>query len=311
MRPSNYKTLQCCNCNEINDIQINIYPICEKCKFPLLLDDDTQKDLLLKREISLLPSTQLYVHPTSQLRQIKGNIKEIRNQISLLKEQLNELEIDKFNYEKKLCDVSSERFIHPCPYDCRGYINESYQCKLCNNKACPSCFQKAHDEQCINKIEIDKHCSTCKSYICLCDYYYSSLSLPNIDMNMIKSSSPINYTRVAINEIYKKFNYIREVVYPTLDKDDFRHIRIEYLLGDLSQEEFKNKVGLLYKKNKYHIEYKNLIKFYFYNLSNIDIGNYFYNYSEIFIEKESKLKDCINTRIQNLNEKSNILFKLI
>ena len=66
-------------------------------------------------------------------------VKRIINQISSIHNTIYEIKNHKFKSEKKV-------FTHKCPMEnCNGFLNEKYECGLCENKICKYCFEKLED----------------------------------------------------------------------------------------------------------------------------------------------------------------------
>lgn len=109
-------------------------------------------DILLERERSLLPSTQIYVEREIEKRKISKEITDIDDQIKqhlyALKKLRDKKEIlhtkfynfnaeDSFQNEEK---IEKKQFI-PCPSnECRGFISSNdWICGICNTNICKKC----------------------------------------------------------------------------------------------------------------------------------------------------------------------------
>jgi hypothetical protein len=112
-----------------------------------------KENYLLEKQIALLPDTQEYAENLKMVDNLEKQIKElyikkmnhqfevkrIINQISSIHNTIYEIKNHKIKSEKKV-------FTHKCPMEnCNGFLNEKYECGLCENKICKYCFEKLED----------------------------------------------------------------------------------------------------------------------------------------------------------------------
>jgi hypothetical protein len=94
--------------------------------------------ILLNREKSLLPEM---VQQISIEKDIEEKRKVLYKQITDLRRQIHEI-------EDKISDLSTDKknrtkynFTYACPkQDCKGFLNENYNCALCNSDVCKQCY---------------------------------------------------------------------------------------------------------------------------------------------------------------------------
>lgn len=103
---------------------------------------------LYEREIGLMPSTQPFVELYHERDRLYNNIHEMRNKIMALESQIymtrrNIQEIEN-NIETGNISESKKRteYVRNCPdNDCRGYLNRSWVCGVCNKNVCNKCHE--------------------------------------------------------------------------------------------------------------------------------------------------------------------------
>ena len=118
-----------------------------------------RENYLLEKQLALLPETQEYAE---KLKLIDGLLKQkeiITINLRPLYAELRKLEndirqIDKTIYDIKIKidnnDKPKSKFIYKCPVDnCNGFLNERYECGICNNKICRHCMEiKVEEHKC-------------------------------------------------------------------------------------------------------------------------------------------------------------------
>jgi hypothetical protein len=114
-----------------------------------------------------------------EVKTIKSNVLELNKLKTQVWDKQYELRIGKKNPEEK-----SIGFQGHCPHDnCRGYLDKTGLCGICEKKACKSCKQKIHDGDCDKDIletikmlaKDTKNCPSCNipiSKISGCDQMY-------------------------------------------------------------------------------------------------------------------------------------------
>lgn len=112
-----------------------------------------RENLLLEKEMSLMPNTQAHIEKQTKLKELKNKRVEIKSSIKELKTQpadknaLKQLKIylDNVNYEiqqieKPQIAKKKVEIVKKCPNgDCRGFLTDSLQCGLCNIWTCKDC----------------------------------------------------------------------------------------------------------------------------------------------------------------------------
>ena len=118
-----------------------------------------RENYLLEKQLAMLPETQEYAE---QLKLIEGLEKQ--KDIILLKKIKLERELKKLNSGIRLIDVTvseirhgtynkdkpKSQFSYKCPVDnCNGFLNERFECGICDNKICRHCMEiKEEDHEC-------------------------------------------------------------------------------------------------------------------------------------------------------------------
>jgi hypothetical protein len=116
------------------------------------------ENLLLEKEMSLMPDTQAHIEKQTILKELKNKRVEIKNSIKELKtqsadksalKQLNALkqlkiDLDNINYDIQQIEkpgiAKKVEIVKKCPNgDCRGFLTNGLQCGLCNIWACKDC----------------------------------------------------------------------------------------------------------------------------------------------------------------------------
>lgn len=100
-----------------------------------------REDILIEREMLLMPGTQIHVEREIKLEELNKRKKEIKQQITELKKENDIIEKEIFNMrysnEKK---QEKSQFIRKCPNgDCRGFLSQNLKCGICNIWACGEC----------------------------------------------------------------------------------------------------------------------------------------------------------------------------
>lgn len=95
-----------------------------------------RENILIEKELSKLPESQIHVEEQIRVEKIDLEIAEINKEISSLCRKLNELKT------LKIFGVSSEKkeFIRACPWDtCRGFLSTALKCGTCERFVCGKC----------------------------------------------------------------------------------------------------------------------------------------------------------------------------
>lgn len=117
-----------------------------------------REDFLIEKQLALLPETQGYAEELKRIEKLE-NIKQ-----ELLKKKKNlEIELRKINNNIRKIDqdIASIRynsedekpkveFSYKCPVDnCNGFLNEKFECGICDNKICRHCMEiKGEEHEC-------------------------------------------------------------------------------------------------------------------------------------------------------------------
>ena len=143
-----------------------------------------REKLLFERELGMMPETQVYVENFVNLEKKENEKKSIKNELENLLKSLYacDKEISKLknsNIDNSDIGTSRREFIRHCPNgDCRGFLNTSLKCNLCEMWSCGDCREvkgTSRDQEHICKEEIlasvkllekdTKPCPKCSSSI--------------------------------------------------------------------------------------------------------------------------------------------------
>lgn len=118
-----------------------------------------RENYLLEKQIAMLPETQEYAE---QLKLIEGLEKQ--KEIVLIKKRKLEKELRKLNTDIRQIDITvsqirhetynkdkpKSQFSYKCPVNnCNGFLNERFECGICDNKICRHCMEiKGEDHEC-------------------------------------------------------------------------------------------------------------------------------------------------------------------
>ena len=115
-----------------------------------------RENYLLDKQLAMLPETQEYAE---HLKLIDGLEKQ--KQMTLIKKRQLETELKKLNSEIRKIDFtiseikygtynknkSKSEFTYKCPVEnCNGFLNEKFECGICDNKICKHCMEIKQDE---------------------------------------------------------------------------------------------------------------------------------------------------------------------
>lgn len=130
---------------------------------------DHRAKLVMERERSLLPGTQPLVAQAKRQRRIQSELDTINTDIKVYEQLLREARQHKSQLryelsvardaangvEHKVEKKTVKRFIGHCPEEkCRGFLDTSYTCGLCQSKVCRKCRKAEHEDDC-NKDDIE------------------------------------------------------------------------------------------------------------------------------------------------------------
>ena len=115
-----------------------------------------RENYLLDKQLAMLPETQEYAE---HLKLIDGLEKQ--KQMTLIKKRQLETELKKLNSEIRKIDFTisdikygtynknkpKSEFTYKCPVEnCNGFLNEKFECGICDNKICKHCMEIKQDE---------------------------------------------------------------------------------------------------------------------------------------------------------------------
>jgi hypothetical protein len=100
-----------------------------------------RENILYERELSMMPETQIYVEKIIELEKKENEKKSIEDEINNLFMRLDECKNEIHKLKTTSVDLSSRReFIRHCPNgDCRGFLNITLKCNICEMWACGDC----------------------------------------------------------------------------------------------------------------------------------------------------------------------------
>lgn len=112
-----------------------------------------REDLLLQREIALLPATQPAVYLEKRRRTIRSKICDLEDKQIQLRVQMRRITQEIYNLNNSiynhgdidddLKDIkSASTFVMKCSHEnCKGYLSRAYKCGTCLNYTCPECHE--------------------------------------------------------------------------------------------------------------------------------------------------------------------------
>lgn len=125
---------------------------------------DYQGERMFQIEMALFPETQIIIESRQKEDEAR---KEMNKQIIIITKQLKARQIDRETFYQRYDEIfetfevlvlhnnnmassKKHQFIRACPAtDCRGFLNETMICGLCNTSVCEKCFEiKDNDHSC-------------------------------------------------------------------------------------------------------------------------------------------------------------------
>jgi hypothetical protein len=181
----------------------SINPQCMNCKIEWNMEFLADKDydfysgyyrdhvakILLEREKSLLPATQVYAEKIKHARRLREKIltpllekmeeykaiyRALEKEYKKFRNIVNKLESECSKKPNNDEEKKVNSYYAKCPQeDCKGYLNNKYKCGICNKKACKKCELPEHEDDCdpnivatVNLIKKDtKTCPNCRTLI--------------------------------------------------------------------------------------------------------------------------------------------------
>jgi len=130
-----------------------------------------RESILIERERTLLPDSQILVKSTIEMRNLLDLNKDIDKRVNELRREMYELNrtkdinqaradwldqhikrgenppVEGYDEEEVKNEKSRRTFIRPCPsLDCRGFLNINYVCGICETNVCSRCHEIKQDE---------------------------------------------------------------------------------------------------------------------------------------------------------------------
>lgn len=138
-----------------------------------------RENLLFEKELSMMPETQVYVEKLVNIEKKEIEKKNIMEELTKIVERLDVCDKELCELKNSEIDTSRREFIRHCPNgDCRGFLNTSLKCNLCEMWACGNCREvkgETRDAEHVCKEEIvasvkqlekdTKPCPKCSSSI--------------------------------------------------------------------------------------------------------------------------------------------------
>jgi hypothetical protein len=113
--------------------------------------------VLMDREKSMLPATQVYVKEELDRRKMREETKRLQEEKKMVKERLREIN-EALYLQQNIMYNSMRGAAHQacsiikgaCPKDgCRGFLNNSWKCDICTTQVCGKCrMEKGDDHEC-------------------------------------------------------------------------------------------------------------------------------------------------------------------
>ena len=131
-----------------------------------------REDVLLDREISILPTRQHRVEATIKLTELGKKAKEVHNELMEWEKERQKILVQSHAMNRQITRYTAEaegrappawtlnegertqpdkeraKFVMKCPADeCRGFLSTAYKCGTCQKWACPDCMIIKGDEK--------------------------------------------------------------------------------------------------------------------------------------------------------------------
>jgi len=162
-------TIVCRSCAKRYIMEQPTDPSCMVCKVEwdteFLMNNFTKKfingefknhkeNYLLERQIALLPDTQEYAEKLKMVGNLEKQVKDLyvkkkkyQMEVKKITEQMSSIQNTIFEIKNHKYKSTNKQFTHKCPMeDCNGFLNEKYECGMCENKICKHCFEKLEED---------------------------------------------------------------------------------------------------------------------------------------------------------------------
>jgi hypothetical protein len=129
-----------------------------------------RENMLVEREMAMMPSTQNILELKNQIDNLNRNSYEIDTKIQELEQEKSVINQTIFNYnqiynnpalyyvQNSIAKKQASQFIKPCPAkDCRGFLSTKYNCGVCGTKVCPHCHEIKPKREKNDKDEKQEH----------------------------------------------------------------------------------------------------------------------------------------------------------
>lgn len=106
-----------------------------------------RKQLLLDRQLAMLPDTMEAASREQDIRGLKNEIAQYDQEQKVLKQKIRDIGDERIKVLLKINAISrgqgeKRKFIMACPgQDCRGFLSTSYKCGVCEKYSCPKCVE--------------------------------------------------------------------------------------------------------------------------------------------------------------------------
>ena len=99
-----------------------------------------REDILIDREMSMMPITQPYIERENRIKQIDEEIYSLKVKMHTLKdEQYNLIDINRAIGSDTHKSPNLTYINRCCVEDCKGFISKEFKCGICNTQMCSKC----------------------------------------------------------------------------------------------------------------------------------------------------------------------------
>ena len=108
-----------------------------------------REERLFEREVSMMPSTQVFVNQELQRRENEKLVEALQQKRLELRRQLGEIEHGIRDASRQTVPALEEKrnFVHRCAAEgCKGFLSQAWKCGICNGYTCSTCgvYKGAH-----------------------------------------------------------------------------------------------------------------------------------------------------------------------
>jgi hypothetical protein len=122
---------------------------------------DYTENLFYEEQVSLLPSTQHLAIKQKKINDIYNNIADINTELNKIRQREHELketirafhlQIYRINEGHISVEETKNNFTIKCPNtDCKGFLNTTFKCSLCDKKYCKDCYEELTEDHVCNE----------------------------------------------------------------------------------------------------------------------------------------------------------------